>query len=340
MHIASLALFIQRRSISSSVKRARYILSHTFGDNHLATKPPRCDQCCYLSNMLSDFPCLVFSWCNSLPESSSQVQHTVRCILRKSESDPDRSVHLLLILMMAMVSAGASCLGMVALLLVACASSAAATSYTVGDASGWTTGVDYTSWAGSKPFKVGDSLVFKYASGAHTVVEVSAAGYLACAAANALGSDSSGSTTVALKTAGKHYFICSIPGHCAGGMKMEVDVSGSSGGGGGSTPSSPTPTTPNPSTPTPTMPNPSTPTPTTPYPSTPTPTTPYPSNPTPTTPYTTPTTPSCPGGAGVTPVTPGTTPFMSYNGAAGLGPVALATIGMVCIAVFVQLGLL
>ncbi|KAF0933096.1 hypothetical protein E2562_013834 [Oryza meyeriana var. granulata] len=237
---------------------------------------------------------------------------------------------------MAIASAGASCLGMAALLLVACASSAAANSYTVGDASGWTTGVDYTSWAGSKPFKVGDSLVFKYASAAHTVVEVSAAGYLACAAANALGSDSSGSTTVALKTPGKHYFICSIPGHCAGGMKMEVDVSGSSGGGGGgSTPSSP-------SSPTPTTPNPSTPTPTTPYPSTPTPTTPYPSTPTPTTPYTTPTTPACSGGAGatpVTPVTPGTTPFMSYNGAGGLGPVALATIGMVCFVVFVQLGL-
>uniref|UniRef100_A0A0E0K5G1 Phytocyanin domain-containing protein n=1 Tax=Oryza punctata TaxID=4537 RepID=A0A0E0K5G1_ORYPU len=231
----------------------------------------------------------------------------------------------------------ASCLAMAALLLVACASSAAATSYTVGDVSGWTIGVDYTSWAGSKSFKVGDNLVFKYASGAHTVVEVSAAGYLACAAANALGSDSSGSTTVSLKTPGKHYFICTIAGHCAGGMKMEVDVSGSSsgsgggGGGVGSSPSSPTPTTPNPSTPTPTTPYPSTPTPTTPYPSTPT---------TPTTPYTTPSSPACSGGAGatpVTPVTPGTVPFMSYNGAGGLGPVAL---GMVCFVVFVQLGLL
>uniref|UniRef100_A0A0D9VLA5 Phytocyanin domain-containing protein n=1 Tax=Leersia perrieri TaxID=77586 RepID=A0A0D9VLA5_9ORYZ len=238
----------------------------------------------------------------------------------------------------------ASRLAMAALLLAACASSAAATTYTVGDASGWTTGVDYTSWAGSKSFKTGDSLLFKYASGAHNVVEVSAAGYLACAAANALGSDSSGSTTVALKTGGKHYFICSIPGHCAAGMKLEVDVSGSSssgGGGVGTTPSSPTPTTPTPSTPTPTTPNPSTPTPTTPYPSNPRPTTPYPSNPTPNTPYTTPTSPACTGSAGATPVMPGTVPFMSYNGAGGgLGPVALATIGVVCFVVFVQLGLL
>jgi ssDNA-binding replication factor A large subunit len=57
-----------------------------------------------------------------------------------------------------MASCGASCLTIAALLLAACASSAAATSYTVGDASGWTIGVDYTSWAGSKSFKVGDSL--------------------------------------------------------------------------------------------------------------------------------------------------------------------------------------
>jgi hypothetical protein len=46
----------------------------------------------------------------------------------------------------------------VLLLLVACSSTAAATSYTVGDGSGWTSGVDYTAWAASKDFKVGDNL--------------------------------------------------------------------------------------------------------------------------------------------------------------------------------------
>jgi len=65
---------------------------------------------------------------------------------------------------------------------------------------------------------------FKYAGGAHTVDEVSAADYAACSSSNALSSDSAGSTTVTLKTAGKHYFICGVAGHCSSGMKLVVDV--------------------------------------------------------------------------------------------------------------------
>ncbi|CAL5054425.1 unnamed protein product [Urochloa decumbens] len=206
------------------------------------------------------------------------------------------------------------CLPLAVLLLVAtCSSTASAASYTVGDGSGWTTGVDYTSWAASKNFKVGDSLVFNYAKGLHTVVEVSAAEYMACTASNPLGSDSSGGTTVPLKTPGTHYFVCSITGHCGAGMKLAVTV------GGSSSPASPTPTTPR------TSPTPNT----TPY-TTPTTTTPY---------TTTPTTPACSGGGGGgTTTTPGTTPFMSYPSAAGLGSAASAGLGLVC-CMIVQLAL-
>ncbi|KAG0513473.1 hypothetical protein BDA96_10G105300 [Sorghum bicolor] len=122
-----------------------------------------------------------------------------------------------------MASSGAS-LALAALLLVSCASAAAATKYTVGDASGWTTTGDYATWASGKKFKVGDTLEFKYAGGAHTVDEVSAADYAACSSSKALSSDSAGSTTVTLKTAGKHYFICGVAGHCSSGMKLVVDV--------------------------------------------------------------------------------------------------------------------
>ncbi|KAM0927014.1 hypothetical protein ACQ4PT_003141 [Festuca glaucescens] len=224
-----------------------------------------------------------------------------------------------------MAPVASSCWALVVVILVARVFPAAATSFTVGDKSGWTLGVDYTTWASGNTFKVGDNLVFNYAKGQHTVVEVSAADYLACAAANPLGSDSSGASTVPLKTGGKHYFICSITGHCAGGMKLEVTVSGS----GSSSPSSPTPTPRSPNTPY-----------TSPTPTTPTPTTPYT---TPTTPYTTtPTSPACtgttPGATPVTPVTPGTMPFYYYNGAGRLAPVGWASFALVCTAI-VQLGL-
>ena len=43
-------------------------------------------------------------------------------------------------------------------LLAAVAAPAHAKDYTVGDSSGWTSGVDYTTWASGKTFAVGDNL--------------------------------------------------------------------------------------------------------------------------------------------------------------------------------------
>ncbi|KAL4332206.1 hypothetical protein GQ457_07G020690 [Hibiscus cannabinus] len=102
-----------------------------------------------------------------------------------------------------------------------------ATVYTVGDTSGWTTGVDYSTWTQGKTFKVGDILVFNYPS-FHTVDEVSSSDYSTCTVGNAIRSDNSGATTVTLKTAGTVYFICGATGHCANGMKLAVKVESSS----------------------------------------------------------------------------------------------------------------
>ncbi|CAL1390289.1 unnamed protein product [Linum trigynum] len=110
-----------------------------------------------------------------------------------------------------------------------------ATTYTVGDTSGWAIGADYTTWTAGKSFKVGDSLVFNYPGG-HTVDEVSASDYKTCTVGNALNSDNSGATTVPLKTAGTHYFICGVVGHCGGGMKLAVTVAAAAAGGGSATP--------------------------------------------------------------------------------------------------------
>ena len=43
-------------------------------------------------------------------------------------------------------------------LLAAAAAPAFATDHVIGDSSGWTSGVDYTTWAKGKTFSVGDNL--------------------------------------------------------------------------------------------------------------------------------------------------------------------------------------
>lgn len=70
--------------------------------------------------------------------------------------------------------------------------------------------------------------MFNYGSG-HTVDEVSASDYKSCTTGNSITTDSSGATTIALKTAGKHYFICGVVGHCGSGMKLEVTVAAAGG---------------------------------------------------------------------------------------------------------------
>ncbi|GMI90605.1 hypothetical protein HRI_002729800 [Hibiscus trionum] len=125
---------------------------------------------------------------------------------------------------MASLSAGMTCI----LLVLGMVVPGLATVYTVGDTSGWTTGVDYSTWTQGKTFKIGDSLVFNYPS-FHTVDEVSSSDYSTCTVGNAIRSDNSGATTVTLKAAGTIYFICGATGHCANGMKLAVKVeSGSS----------------------------------------------------------------------------------------------------------------
>ncbi|KAG9450727.1 hypothetical protein H6P81_010692 [Aristolochia fimbriata] len=124
-----------------------------------------------------------------------------------------------------------------------------ATVYTVGESNGWSTGVDYSTWTSDKTFAVGDTLVFKYGGGFHTVDEVGSTDYASCTTGNALTSDTTGSTSITLKTAGTHYFICGTPGHCGQGMKLAVTVAAGGGGGSTASPASPnttggTPTTP------------------------------------------------------------------------------------------------
>ncbi|XP_057831409.1 blue copper protein-like [Cryptomeria japonica] len=128
-----------------------------------------------------------------------------------------------------------------AALLVLCVSyhSAEATDYTVGDAQQWGFGVNYTTWASSKTFLVGDTLVFTYANGAHDVLEVQKSAYDSCATSNPTKQYTDGNTRISLTSSGTRYFICGITGHCSGGMKVAVTVSA----GTSTTPSAPSPST-------------------------------------------------------------------------------------------------
>lgn len=76
--------------------------------------------------------------------------------------------------------------------------------------------------------------MFKYVAGL-TLAEVNVEDYSLCKAGNSVDTHSSGSTWIPLTTPGTHYFICTVPDHCASGMKLAITVS-APGGSGTATP--------------------------------------------------------------------------------------------------------
>nr|XP_043622578.1 basic blue protein-like [Erigeron canadensis] len=97
---------------------------------------------------------------------------------------------------------------------------AQAATYVVGGKSGWTFGL--TGWPKGKKFKAGDVLVFNYMKGLHNVVAVNKAGYDGCSTSprNAKVFTSGKDRITLVK--GLNNFICTIPGHCGSGMKIQV----------------------------------------------------------------------------------------------------------------------
>ncbi|XP_009381441.2 mavicyanin [Musa acuminata AAA Group] len=98
--------------------------------------------------------------------------------------------------------------------------------YSVGDVVGWTIlgSPNYTAWAISKSFNMGDTIVFKYNKNFHNVLEVSKADYKACNAASPIAAYTSGNDSITLKRRGHHFFICGVPGHCSAGQKVDVRI--------------------------------------------------------------------------------------------------------------------
>jgi hypothetical protein len=100
-------------------------------------------------------------------------------------------------------------------------------SYTVGAPAGsWDLKTNYTSWVSGVRLYAGDQLRFQYSVTEHSVVEVTRAGYDACngGSNNTVATYRTGSDAIPLAAAGTRYFICGVPGHCAAGMKLQVNV--------------------------------------------------------------------------------------------------------------------
>ncbi|MQM14367.1 hypothetical protein Taro_047295 [Colocasia esculenta] len=106
------------------------------------------------------------------------------------------------------------------------ATPAAAAVHKVGDAAGWTIigNVNYTAWAASNTFHVGDTIVFQYNKQFHNVMQVDRADYRACNTQSPLATYTTGNDSIILQRAGHHFFLCGVPGHCAIGQKVDIRI--------------------------------------------------------------------------------------------------------------------
>ncbi|XP_059286136.1 cucumber peeling cupredoxin-like [Lycium ferocissimum] len=202
----------------------------------------------------------------------------------------------------------------VAVILAVLPGNIVAVDHVVGNSTGWRIPsggpATYANWASGRTFRVGDTLVFNFATGAHDVAKVTKSAYDSCSSTGPVTLITVGPANITLNSTGAEYFICTFGQHCSAGQKLAINVTAAS---------SPTPSPAPSPVPTPTPSPVPTPTPT----PAPTPS----STPSPT-PMSTPTpspspsmgpsgqSPSPSGGAGTPPssspptgpVTPGTTP--------------------------------
>ncbi|KAK8485746.1 hypothetical protein V6N13_045925 [Hibiscus sabdariffa] len=99
----------------------------------------------------------------------------------------------------------------------------------VGGFLGWTTiaaglPLDYKLWAATRNFHVGDVVIFKYNNNFNNVVRVTHQNYNSCNATSPIALYSSGSDTINLTRPGHYYFICSLPGRCLAGQKVNFEA--------------------------------------------------------------------------------------------------------------------
>ncbi|KAL0296077.1 UNVERIFIED_CONTAM: Lamin-like protein [Sesamum radiatum] len=118
----------------------------------------------------------------------------------------------------------------VIVVVAAAVTPALAADYMVGDNAGWNLGVNFTTWAAGKDFRVGDTIMFMYTPGTHNVLKVNGADFNQCVSSNASAVPlTSGNDVIALSTPGKKWYICDVADHCSKGMKLVITVSAAEG---------------------------------------------------------------------------------------------------------------
>ncbi|XAR71035.1 hypothetical protein NMG60_11028115 [Bertholletia excelsa] len=122
--------------------------------------------------------------------------------------------------------------------------------YKVGDSVGWTStaNFDYKAWSAAKTFHVGDTIVFEYNKDFHNVVRVTHMNFNACNATAPYMKWSSGNDSFTIRRGGHYYFICSVPGHCEAGQRVDVRVPRNATNSSPPTSAPPPPSAPSPAT--------------------------------------------------------------------------------------------
>ncbi|KAK4418276.1 Mavicyanin [Sesamum alatum] len=98
--------------------------------------------------------------------------------------------------------------------------------YKVGDSAGWIiiAHPDYSAWAASKTFRVGDTLIFEYDPRYHNVVEVSRSDFHTCNTAAPIATYATGNDSIVIRSPGHYYYVCGFVGHCQSGQKVDIRV--------------------------------------------------------------------------------------------------------------------
>ncbi|KAI3811185.1 hypothetical protein L1987_20903 [Smallanthus sonchifolius] len=98
----------------------------------------------------------------------------------------------------------------------------------VGDGFGWNVPSSqsfYHSWASHQTFEANDVLVFNFATGTHTVAQVSRTAYNACDGSNPISLHTTSPARITIDPNQEQFYICTVGSHCKSFQKLDIWVS-------------------------------------------------------------------------------------------------------------------